>query len=941
MQDQPPAPSAEEIPGASPPSAATRPHLRLTLVCLLFILSGGCGLAYEIIWSRFLGLMLGNTLLVHSVVLGAFMGGMAISSLALRGVVARLNRPLWVYGAVELGVSIYALLFPQLAEWTQQLVIFTAGTYPPGEQELLAVRLLLAVLLVFPPSLLMGATFPLLTSHLDRVAGAGAGGANWLYAANSAGAVLGCLITGFLLIRELGNTGSLLAVAILNIGVAAVALLAGTPSPGPEPEHEMREETTPEQASGLRFAILLAIGASGATAFIYEVTWTRLFAVTLGSSTYSFTLMLAAFITGLALGSLLAALPALKRRPFFWFALAELLIGVIIALSTSYYARLPYWYWKWKWLLRPAVESIWLYHLFQYGLTFLVMLLPTLLFGITFPLAIRAAAGGGGSPSRHAASVYGWNGAGTILGVTLASALLIPQLGLRTTLLVTAAANASIAALIWLVHPPARGPRWAWPAAGLIVPVLAAISAPWIPGSLTHGTFRSGARPPRNWDLYARALEGRVPVFRHYGGGSTVAVVRTVNEDDGKPQLTLVVDGKADASSDGDMPTQVLLAQLPLLLHPQPLDVFVLGLGSGVTAGSVLTHPVDRLDCAEISPGVVEATKHFGDVNGRFQQDPRFHLTMDDGKLVLAAGRRKYDVIISEPTNPWISGIGNLFSREAFHRMALSLKPGGVAAQWIHSYDLSDELVATIIRTYREFFPNLLIFQGASGDYILIGSRTPFQVRWPEMERRFAAPAVRRDLERISMDHLAAVLGQQTHGPQSAAALEQDGGINTDDYPLLEFLAPLSMYTNQRAARLPGTDQRRLPQGELLLPHYLATLKDPRPAAHSMLRAQADPRFGDPALRLRLLRSITRRWPADAVARVQLAQLLAANSRPEGALQQVTNLGGPQAESAAASARMMLSAEFGSIYETALPAVPVKGRAVSPSAPSGQSAPDG
>lgn len=914
-------------------AAAEEVHapLQIALICLLFILSGACGLAYEVIWSRYLGLMLGNTLLVHSVVLGAFMGGMAISALALRRWVTRLRRPLFSYGVVELGVSVYALIFPSLMEAADGLVTSAAATLPPGTAGLLAVRLLVAVLLILPPSLMLGTTFPLLTAHLDRAVGAGAGGANWLYLANSSGAVAGSLLTGFWLIREMGNTGALLAVAILNIIVAAIALIAGAPLATEEDAtaaSEARSETAVSET--LRRAVLIAIGASGATAFIYEVAWTRLFAVTLGSSTYSFTLMLAAFISGLAVGSAVAALPVISRRPLFFFAGAELLIGLVIVLSTPYYARLPFYYWNWRWVLRPVSESIWLYHLFQYGLTFLVMLAPTLLFGLTFPLAIRAAAATGGAASRHAAGVYGWNSIGAICGVSLASGLLIPYLGLRTTLLVAAVLNAAIAAFLWLLAPPARGRPLAWPAIALLVPLLAIISTPWIPGSLTHGTFRSTARPSRSWAAYERALAERPPVYRYQGGESIVSVVRTRNPDTGQSQLALIVDGKADASSHGDMPTQVLLAQIPLLIHPDPKDVFVLGLGSGVTAGSVLTHPVRSLNCAEISRGVVGASRAFAETNGRPWEDPRFNLVVDDGKLVLAAGRRQYDVIISEPTNPWISGIGNLFSHEAFRQMERSLRPGGVAAQWIHSYDLTDELVATIVRTYREVFPHVLIFQGAAGDYIMVGSREPQAIDIGRLTARMAQDAVKRDLARISIHGPAGLLGQQTHGAADMPALEEGGGINTDDYPLLEFLAPLAMYTGQRAERLVQSDRRFTQTQELLLAQYIKSLPDKLPAFRELLQAQADERYGQPGLHLRLLRTMVQQWPEDKAARAALAGILAAGGRPEGALDQVRAAGGPSVDETRKRAMDQLDTERTSVYSAALGLNP---RGGSPAAP--------
>lgn len=873
----PPAPPAPPVPrGAAP----------VGVVCLFFILSGACGLGYEVIWARYLGLFLGNTVLVHTAVLGTFMGGMALGSLLLGRRAEWLRQPLKAYGWLELAIAAYACVFPTLAGGAQGLVIAAAQVLPPGSPGLLAVRLLLGVALLALPTVLMGATFPALTARLERTDGLGARGANWLYCANCAGAVAGALLCGFWLIPAYGLAGTMLAVALANVAVGAAALLAGfRDAPLPAPPSGPSENGGATSSSRL---VLAAICLSGAAAFIYELVWTRLFAIALGSSTYSFTLMLAAFISGLAFGSLAAQfLPGLRRAPLTWLAGAEVLIGLAVALSLPLYPRLPYWFWQWRWLLRPVPETVGLYHTLQYALAFLVMLAPTFLFGLTFPTAIRAAARRGGEEehvSAHAAAVYGWNTLGTLLGVTAAGAVLIPALGLRGTLLFAAALNLALGAVLAVRGGLPLAPRRILLAAAALAGVLLLGSPGWQPGGLTYSSFRSDLAPPASWKVFQERVGQRRPVFYEEDLGTTVAVVNSVDLQLGAAQHSLIVDGKADATSVGDMPTQAMLAHAPLFLKPDAEDVFILGLGSGVTAGSALTHPVKRVDCVEISQAVARASRHFEDVNGRPQSDPRFHLLVDDGKTVLASTRRRYDVIISEPTNPWISGVGNLFSQEAFQAAARKLKPGGLAAQWFHTYQLDDALVATILRTFRSVFPHVLVFQGNATDYILIGSLQPLPVDFGRMEARLREPRVARDLERIGITHLTALLGMQTHTGDAAARLAEGGGLNTDDFPLLEHRAPHALYVGATAKKIQEADSRFRPGAGLLLEHYFRLVPARRGELAALDRVLADPRTGDPALRFRLLSALLRRRPRDPELLLALSGLMEGNGRTEQAL---------------------------------------------------------
>ncbi|MGV3720778.1 MAG: hypothetical protein ACO1SX_07695 [Actinomycetota bacterium] len=875
---------------ASVKQAVVRRHTLFT--CAMFILSGACGLAYEVVWTRYLGLFLGNTVLLHMAVLGAFMGGLAGGSFLLGSRADRVKSPLAMYGWLELAIAAYAIIFPGIAGAAQGWVVDVTRALPPGSPMAVAFKVFLAGALLMVPTLLMGATFPALTAHLHRCVKAGTTGANWLYFANCAGAVAGTLITGFYLIPELGLSGTAMAVAIVNIVIGGGAVmvsrsdLAATAAPAPRSAAVAAAAQTPT-----RKLVLAAICLSGATAFIYEMVWTRIFAVTLGSSTYSFTLMLAAFITGLALGSIAAnMLPGIKRAPLTWLAGAEILIGLGVALSIPVYERLPYFFWIWKWTLRPVAETLGAYHLFQYGLTFLVMAVPTFLFGLTFPTAIRAASSTGEDDvSAEAAAVYGWNTVGTLLGVVAAGVVLIPMVGLRATLQFAAVCNVLIGLAV-LLNGSASGAARKSLFAVAAIAVIAVFAAPrWHPLSLSYGAFRNQAKPPADWATFKKLVLTNKLLYYKEDHGTTVAVLQEPPRDNRPGQTRLVVDGKTDATSHGDLPTQLLLAQVPLMLRPHAKDVFVLGLGSGVTVGSALTHPVERVDAVELSRAVVEASGQFARFNRNALKDPRVHLTVDDGKTVLAAAPRKYDLIVSEPTNPWISGVGNLFSEEFFRTAEGQLKPDGILCQWFHAYELNDALVATIVRTYRRVFPHVLIFEGSTNDYIMIGSREPLTGDFAAMAERMARPEVAEDLARIGIRDLAALLSRQTHTSAAVdALLEQDGrqigGVNTDDFPVLEFLAPHSLYTRTSAELIKQTDRRLTPGSGLLIEQHLAQSALTRVGHASILDTLFDERMENAVLRYRLVGKYLQRWPDDAVNLLRLARVLDGAGRPEDAI---------------------------------------------------------
>ena len=844
-------------PGGSAGDRTGRAWLRQILLLAIFAVSGGCGLGYETLWARYAGLFLGNTVLLHMTVLGAFMAGLSWGSFVVGARASRAARPLVWYACLELAVALYALALPHISGAERAALIHlgrSAGGITP-----LWIKLILAAAMLLPPTFFMGGTYPAMVAAWNCNQPNSRGAAP-LYAANCAGAVGGVLVVGLILIPALGLAGTTWVLAGLSglAGICALTLAVGL-HPAALPT-DYASAPSPRGFAG----ILAAIFCSGAAAFIYELVWTRLFALTLGSSTYSFTLMLAAFITGLALGSAaVAMMPGMRRAPLLGFAAAEAGIAAVVAVSIPLYQRMPYWFWVLRWQLRPVPDTVGIYHALQYLATLGVMLVPTLLFGITFPLAIAARSTGDPRTEEQAsAEVYGWNTAGTLAGVLAAGLCFVPAFGLRTSLMIGVLFNLLAAvAVVGREAVPAKA-RGATVAASVAVVALLLLTPDWDPFAFAQGAYRYQTRPPASWQSFLNGLASHKIIFRTEDFGTTVSVVDgpTVG---GIPDRLLVVDGKTDASAYGDLPTEILLGQAPLLLHPQARNVFVVGLGSGVTVGSVLTHPVARVDCAEVSQGVVQAERLFEPVNGWIRRDARLHLLLEDGRMALAAAPSRYDVIISEPPNPWIAGVGNLFSADFYRVAGEHLAEDGLFAQWFHAYEFNDHLAATLMATFRTAFPYAIIINGNTQDFILIGAKHPFRPDFPAMETSIRSPLVAADLERIRIRTLAAFLSRQTHGVEAVARLAAGANLNTEDRPVLEFVAPNAQYAGETAQALARSDERLHPQGHLLLHEYLRFHRLSKEDLASIIDNLLDEREGKPELACLALKAYVGRWPHD------------------------------------------------------------------------------
>lgn len=873
--------------------------LRRLLPAMLFV-SGACGLVYEVLWSRYLSLFLGSTTLAHTYVLAVFLGGLSLGSWLFGRVADRDLDRLKLYGWLELGLALWCAAFPQLHRLlTEAYFSLVTLDTPPLASALLQAAFSVAALL--PPSLLMGGTLPVLSRVFVRDESEVESGVSRLYAANTLGAVFGSLLAGLAMIRWIGLDASMLFAASWNalLGLSALGLSHARNADPALPITEEKGAVAgggPVGAPEARSAVLLAVFVSGFCALVYELAWTRFFALVLGSSAYAFSLMLGAFLTGLTLGGWSAG-RGRGRSPgedLRLFALAQGGVALSMLVQLPFYDRLPWEFGRLMGLLQAVEAPFWAYQALCFSVCFALMLVPTFFSGLCLPIASRLAVSGMRGLGRSIGGVFALNTLGTILGAAATGLLLLPLLGVQGTFLLGVGLSAANGVLLWARTEPAPLTRRlaAAGAAAAAFALAAALAGGWDALALNVGAFRKAAR-------------GNIPDFRtlkqhfasfkvlyHKDGGNGTVLVH-----ERKGGLHLVINGKADASTGSDMRTQILLAQVPLLLAPEPragpLRVLVIGLGSGITAGSALSHEGVEVDVVEISPEVAEAAVLFSAFNRRALEDPRLKLHVADAKTFLRLTRRKYHVIISEPSNPWVAGMGGLFTQEHFEAARDALEPGGLMVQWFHLYETDDAVVRLILRTFTSVFPHASVWNLHRTDVMLIGGAEPPRDDFSAMEARMRAPAVAEDMARIGLTQPAALLAAEVIEGRPLAELADRGPVNSDFFPDLEFDAPKAFYRAAVSSFFSLYDAHRWGRpgdGRTMLDRFLKGRSLTLEELESMSGYYGDPRDATGSLNVNFLPSVLKEAMArsaegERFARLPLARRQAGSGNRTGALE--------------------------------------------------------
>jgi spermidine synthase/MFS family permease len=788
------------------------------LVSSFLFLSGATALVYELVWSKYLANVLGNSGQAHAVVLATFMGGLALGAYVFGRTADRVKSPLAMYGLLELGVGLYALLFPSVLEVLSAAYLAVAMKLPEGAR--VVPRLALAALSLLVPTMLMGGTLPALVRHFSSSLAHVRRELARLYAINSLGAALGVFLAGVSLVPALGLSLSAKLAASLNILLALGALVLARRAPpalasaeGGAAAEGGDELSYPHAAVR---AALLGVLLSGFTSMLYQVTWIRLLSIVLGASTYAFTLILTAFILGIGLGSFW--LMTRKGREDLLRLFAWLQVGLVVSVCVALplYVRLPYLFRKAQLLMNRTLDAWPYYQLLTFAFCCLVLLVPTFFMGAAFPAAARVATAKVAQLGRQLGGVYLWNTVGTITGAALGGLVLMPWWGMEGNFIAGLVGNLLAAGVAFAAVPgrPTQPVRAFWPlglGAACGVLFLLPMSG-WAVTLSGIASFRVRDTPPESYAAaVARFEQGSTPIFYRDDTFATVLVGELKHDQ----HRYMKLNGKVDASTGLDMETQIIAGHLGMLLHPrEPRNVLLVGAGSGVTAGSVLAHPVEHLDMVEISPAVVDAARLFKAVNRNALEDPRTHVHIDDAKTFMALAPRKYDLVISEPSNPWVAGVSGLFSRDFFRTVDRHLTEDGVLVQWIHTYESSEEILKLVVRTLRETFPHATTWLGPT-DLILVASRKPLTLDAQRVAERLARPAVREDLGRTDIHDLFGLLAKQVHSEQGQLEFAGAGPINTDDHNQLEYAAPVAFFLHNLETRV--QDERRSPHGSARL----------------------------------------------------------------------------------------------------------------------------
>ncbi len=780
---------------------------------LLVFVSGATGLIYQSLWLRSFGVVFGNTTDALALVLAIFMGGLGLGSwLAAR---RPASAPLRSYGLVEIGIGASALVaLPLLRAFPAAYAVMAGRAGIEGPLEVLG-RGLCAALILLPTTVLLGATVPLLVEFFDREGAGFHGSLGRIYLVNTLGGAAGAFLCSFVLVPRFGVTASLVASAVANLAVGTTAWRWGREAVAkPAPAPREARVPVPRLFAGLAMA-------SGAFTFGIEVLWTRSFALVIGSSAYAFSVMLIAILVGLTAGTALyARLRSRVERPGVVLGGLFLGTGFGALLGTLAIGQLPEAYLM---TLRALPVTFAAHQAAGFALCLLTILPVTTALGFSFPLLAHLVDRQTCTAQEASAELYLWNTAGAILGALATDLVLVRTLGLQPSYLVLAALP--LVAGAWTLAA-SLSPRL------VLRPALAGLTAlgaflvspywrPWDPIAMTSGVHRYGiewsTRPDfRVSDL---AAERRLLFYRE-GREAVVAVSEPVSS----ARRFLSINGKTDAGGGAeDVLQQKFVSHVPMLLHPKPRRVLVVGWGSGASAASAALYPVDELECVEIEPATFEAASFFETLSGHVVKDPRFRIVFADGRNHLLRSREQWDVVVSEPSNAWISGVANLFTRDYYEVARDRLAKGGLFAQWFHYYNVEPADVKVELATFAAVFPHVSVWEvpplpqslggTLSADLLLVGSALPHQLDWPRLQHAFRETRVGEDLRatRVVEDELTLVASYAFSRPDLLRLAEDrqlfPGGtpLNTDDRPWIEF----------RAARhvvLPPAEVRRLAQ---------------------------------------------------------------------------------------------------------------------------------
>lgn len=790
------------------------------LIYTFFFLSGMTGLIYQVLWAKYLSNIFGSSAYAHTIVLAVFMGGLAFGNYFLGRLADRSKLDLlYLYGGLEIGIGVYCMVYPNIADGIERLYE-TIGQSLHVESThggLLLTQFILNAVTILIPTTLMGGTLPVMVKYITRSRSEILNKVSVLYFINSAGAVLGSLFCGFFFIRLWGMDTSISFAAILNtlIGFCAIGISRRLSedeknSPVTVKEKESDTFTSPEDQTK-SILILWAIGASGFASMLYEVIWIRTLIQFFGSSVYSFAIVVAAFIAGITIGSAWLTTRQQKIKDlYFFFALTEGLIAITMFICVKGLDFFVTGIWFLHQLFSPVPFAYPFFLFAKFLMAFVILFVPSFFIGMTLPLASAICSKNLKILGREVGGVFSANTIGAVVGTAMAGLVLLPVIGIADSFFIGICINLLIAIILLGTFRKQKIYLRTVMAFGVSLIIFLSWPLTIERASMLSSMFRIRTNTTKPFNEYLRQfmIDKKILFFKE-GNDSNVAVVQIQNKD-----IVLYINGKADASSSGDMPTQLLSGHIPALLHKNPKKALVIGFGSGVTVGALTLYPsIEQIDCLEISKAVIEAGVYFKNFNNDVLNNKKVRIIVDDAKNFLSFNNEKYDVIISEPTNPWTAGTGSLLTKEAFARIRKALKDDGVFLQWFHGYEMSPDLFRNFVFTLTQSMPFVSVWEPMETDYFFISQFQPLKVDYERIKTELASnPKVVASLKQIKADNIFSILSAQIISNERTRDLFNYGIMNRDRFPIIEFNAPKAFFLHQNVVLTENDERIRPPE---------------------------------------------------------------------------------------------------------------------------------
>lgn len=780
--------------------------MRVFLAILLTVFTGFTGLVYEVTWQKYLATLLGSHSEATAAVLGLFLGGLSVGYALFGRATARLlgradlrqtpARLLSFYALIEGAIGLWALAFPWLFGAAQSLSLGLPGLEAGAG---FFFDVLLSAALIAPPSILMGGTIPILTAALARDLAMATRVHAWVYGFNTVGAFAGALIGGFFLVPAFGLDRVCMAMGCINLFAALVFVLldrtTASRNPGIDPGHSpaISAEASPGRVE--RYYGLIAVATlSGFAMMTIQTILNRIGALAFGASLFTFSMVVAVFVLSIALGSL--AVSALRDISSRMIVISQWLLVLYLLLLYGLIPNAPYYAHALRVLFQPTEAAFYSFQVASLVFLLAILIVPVGLSGALLPLLFHHLRRNVGELGATAGRLYSWNTAGSLLGALLGGYLLLFFFDLHVLFRI-ALASLVLCAVI-LTHQLLRVSRTALVALVLVPGAIGLWNLPhWDAERLDSGLFRKRDATPLTYqgaDAYF-ADRKRLIVF-HRDGPTTTATVRESQRETGKPGFSLATNGKPDGSLAGDYPTMALAALIPALLAGENARSFVIGYGTGVTAGELAAlEEMKEVHVAEISQAVLDAAPYFDVGNQAPLANPKVTLHRSDAYRSLLRSEGLYDVIVSEPSNPWVAGVEMLFSREFLLAAREKLSPSGVYAQWFHLYESDGQSVELVLRTYLSVFEHVSLWFTMHSDLVIMGIRDPERALDVDAIRtRFGQPDFQAGFGRVGISNLAAVFAHERVPLGVLDGLELKGPVQTLRHPRLSHLAAKAFF---------------------------------------------------------------------------------------------------------------------------------------------------